>query len=132
MSAFGFDVSNVFGDGGFGSARKGRKNGNGKNGKNGKRKPKNIGDGFDCPNCNDQGFSDQGFGGLGDNTFSNIDALGIGSDFSEKIGSRAGKANGKRGGFLDVIGSQQVGIPRVTGRGRASKKGRGRSKTTRG
>ena len=129
MSGFGFDVSNVFGDGGFGSVRKGRKSG-------GTRKKKNIGDGFDCLNCNDQGFS----GGLGIDSFSlntpNIDALGLGADFGDQIGSRAGKANGKRGGFLDVVGNQQVRVPSVIGtrvggrgraRGRKGKVGRPRS-----
>lgn len=119
MSGFGFDVGDVFGDSGFGSARKGRKKG----------KKKNIGDGFDCLNCDDQGFS----GGLGIDTFSlkspSVNALEIGGDFGSQIGSRAGKANGKHGGFLDVIGNQQVRVPSVIGTrvgGKGKGKGRGR------
>jgi len=118
MSAnFGFDVSNVFGDGSFGSARKGRKSKKGKG--------KKVKDDFDCLNCDDQGFG----GGLGIDTFSlaepNIDSLGIGADFGDVIGSRAGLSNGKSGGFLDTIGSQQVRTPSVTGRGSIAR-GRGR------
>ena len=113
---FGFDVSNVFGDGSFGSARKGAKKG-----KKGKGKKQ---DDFDCLNCNDQGF-----GGLGIDSFSlaepNIDSLGIGSDFGSQIGSRAGQANVK-GGFLGVIGREQVSVPSVAGRGKIAR-GRGRS-----
>ena len=119
MSSFGFDVGNVFGDGGFGSARKGRKS------KKGSKKKK---DDFDCLNCNDQGF-----GNLGIDSFSlaepEIDALGIGGDFGSQIGSRAGKANG-HGNFLGVIGREQVSVPSVTGKGRIARgrsAGRGRS-----
>jgi len=56
-----------------------------------------------------------------------IDALGIGSDFGDVIGSRAGRANGKQGGFLDIIGQQQsrVRTPAITGRGKIAR-GRGR------
>ncbi len=116
--SFGFDVGDVFGEGGFGSVRKGRKSGKRKS------KGKGIGDGFDCLNCDDQGFS----GGLGIDTFSlkspNVNALEIGGDFGSQIGSRAGRSNGKGGGFLDVVGNQQVRVPsvigtRVGGRGRA-------------
>ena len=122
MSAFGFDVSNVFGDGGFGSARKGRKSG---------KKSKKVKDDFDCLNCDDQGF-----GGLDIDTFSlaepDIDSLGIGSDFGSQIGSRAGLSNGKSGGFLDTIGSQQVRVPSVTGRGSVARgRGRGRKSSPR-
>jgi len=126
---FGFDVSNVFGGGSFGSARKGRKSG-----KSAKKK-KNV-DALDCLNCGGLEQEQGGFG-LGIDTFSlkdpSINALGLGSDFGDQIGVRAGQANGKRGGFLDVIGSQQLSVPSVTGRGRIASRGRGkgRSKTTR-
>ena len=118
MSSFGFDVGNVFGDGGSGSVRKGRKKGKGKK----------VKDDFDCLNCNDQGF-----GGLGIDSFSlaepTIDALSLGSDFGSQIGSRAGKANG-HGNFLGVIGREQVSVPSVTGKGRIARgrsAGRGRT-----
>ena len=84
-----------------------------------------------------EGSFDSGFGvgvggGLGIDTFSlaepKIDALGIGSDFGEQIGSRAGLANGKQGGFLDIIGQQQARVPSVIGRGRIAR-GRGRART---
>jgi hypothetical protein len=113
MSAdFGFDVQNV-----FGSARKGRK------GKSKKKK-----DSMDM-------MMEGSFGGmgLGIDTFSladpNIDALSLGSDFGDVVGSRAGLANGKRGGFLDIIGSAQFGIPAVTGKG-AIARGRGKGRKT--
>ena len=105
MSAFGFNVDNV-----FGSARKGTK-----------RKSKRKRDSMD--NMMSEG--------LGIDTFSladpNIDALGIGSDFGSQIGSKAGLSNGKKGGFLDIIGSQQVRVPSVVGRG-GKRKGSGKSR----
>ena len=47
-----------------------------------------------------------------------IDVFGLGEDFGERVGRRAGLANGKEGGFLGIIGMQQerVGIPRIVGR----------------
>lgn len=106
---FGFDVENV-----FGSARKVTK-----------RKSKRKKDSVDM-------MMDESLSGVrGIDTFSladpNIDALSLGSDFGSQIGSRAGQANGKGGGFLDIIGQQQrLPSARVTGRGRIAK-GRGRS-----
>lgn len=123
MSAFGFNVDDVFGEGGFGTARKGRKTRKTKT----KRKKK------DSMDMMMEG-SFEGTGGLGIDTFSlkepKIDALGFGGDFGVQIGSRAGRANGKEGGFLDVIGKQQSRIAgaSITGRGRIARgKGRGRS-----
>lgn len=112
MSAFGFDVENV-----FGSARKGTK-----------RKSKRKKDSMD--------MMMEG-SGLGIDTFSladpNIDALGIGSDFGDVIGSRAGQANGKKGGFLDIIGQQQrLPSARVTGRGKIARGKVGRKVRPRG
>jgi len=113
LSAFGFNVDNV-----FGSARKGTK-----------RKSKRKKDSMD---------NMMEGSGLGIDTFSlaepTIDSLSLGSDFGSQIGSRAGLSNGKGGGFLDIIGKQQsrVGVARVTGRGRIAKggkaKGRGRAR----
>jgi len=119
MSAdFGFDVENV-----FGTARKGRKKG----------KSKRKKDSMEA--MMDGSFDDMG---LGIDTFSlgtpNIDALGLGEDFGEVIGSRAGQANGKkRGGFLDVIGQQQsrAPSPAIIGRGRIAR-GKGRKVRPRG
>ena len=56
-----------------------------------------------------------------------INALDIGVDFGSQIGSRAGRANGKGGRCLDIIGQQQSRITgaRVTGKGRIAR-GRGR------
>lgn len=112
---FGFDVSNV-----FGSARKGTK-----------RKSKRKKDSVDM-------MMDESLSGVrGIDTFSladpNIDALSLGSDFGSQIGSRAGQANGKGGGFLDIIGEQQrLPTARVTGKGRiASGRGRGKAKVGR-
>jgi len=108
MSAFGFDVENV-----FGSARKGTK-----------RKSKKKKDSMNM-------MMEGSFGemGLGIDTFSletpSINPLGIGEDFGDIVGSRAGQSNGKRSGFLDIIGSQQVGVPSVTGRGSVAR-GRGK------
>jgi len=112
---FGFDVENV-----FGSARKGTK-----------RKSKRKKDSVDM-------MMDESLSGVrGIDTFSlaepKIDALGIGSDFGDVIGSRAGRANGKQGGFLDIIGQQQsrVRTPAITGRGKIAR-GRGRKVRPRG
>jgi len=111
---FGFDVQNV-----FGTARKGRKKG----------KSKRKKDSMDM-------MMKESFGGmgLGIDTFSlatpNIDALSLGSDFGDVVGSRAGQANGKRGGFLDIIGSAQFGIPAITGKGRIAR-GKGKGRKTR-
>ncbi len=122
MSAFGFNVDDVFGEGGFGTARKGRKTR--------KTKTKKKKDSMDM-------MMEGSFGGtgLGIDTFSlkepKIDALGFGGDFGEQIGSRAGLANGKEGGFLDIIGKQQSRIAgaSITGKGRIAK-GRGRGRST--
>lgn len=121
MSSFGFDVENV-----FGTARKGRK---GKKGKS-KRKKDSMESVMDGSFDSDMG--------LGIDTFSlespRIDALDIGGDFGEVIGSRAGLANGKQGGFLDIIGKQQFSVPSVVGRGtiaRGRGRGKGRARTTR-
>jgi len=113
MSAFGFNVDNV-----FGSARKGTK-----------RKSKRKKDSVDM-------MMDESLSGVrGIDTFSladpNIDALSLGSDFGSQIGSRAGQANGKGGGFLDIIGQQQrLPSRRVTGKGRIAS-GRSRGKVGR-
>ncbi len=116
MSSFGFDVENV-----FGTARKGRK----------KAKSKKKKDSIDM-------MMDESFSGVrGIDTFSlaepKIDALGLGEDFGDVIGSRAGQANGKRGGFLDIIGQQQARAPSpaITGRGRIAR-GKGRKVRPRG
>lgn len=45
-----------------------------------------------------------------------IDVFGLGEDFGERIGRRAGLANGKEGGFLGIIGTQQARIPSIIGR----------------
>jgi len=76
LSAFGFNVDNV-----FGTARKGRKT---------KTKRKK----------NDSMDMMMEGSGLGIDTFSlkepKIDALGFGGDFGEQIGSKAGLANGAK------------------------------------
>lgn len=102
MSAsFGFDVGTVFNN-------RGRKK---------KSKKKN---GMDS--MMDVSTQDMGLG---------IDVLGIGGDFGERIGRPAGLANGKQGGFLDIIGMQQFQIapiagrePTVAGARRAARKGK--------
>jgi len=86
--AFGFDPETVFGD-------------------NGKKKKNGVGASvFGRPN--------------GIPTFRTedpmLDVLGLGEDFGERIVRRAGKANGKEGGFLGIIGMQQFGIPQIAGR----------------
>lgn len=45
-----------------------------------------------------------------------IDVFGLGQDFGERVVRPAGRANGREGGFLGIIGRQQVRIPRVVGR----------------
>ena len=102
-SAFGFDPTTVFGD-----VRAGTKN---------KKKSRK---GKDCLECMQEDSMTDGFG-LGIDTFSlanpEIDVLGIGENFGEVIGKKAGMSNGADGGFLNVIGNQQVSVPSVTGRG---------------
>lgn len=110
MSSFGFDVGTVF-------------NGNNKKKKNG------IGSSV---------FGKQN----GIPTFRTedpmIDVFGLGEDFGERIGRRAGLANGKEGGFLGIIGMEQARIPRIVGReptvagARRAKKGKRRPKVATG
>lgn len=113
MSAFGFNVENV-----FGSARKGTK-----------RKSKKKKDSMD---------NMMEGSGMGIDSFSlaepKVNALELGSDFGDQIGSRAGLSNGKGGGFLDIIGKQQrLPSARVTGRGRIARgKGKSRKVKSRG
>ncbi len=45
-----------------------------------------------------------------------IDVFGLGEDFGERVVRRAGRANGKEGGFLGTIGMQQFGLPTIIGR----------------
>ncbi len=61
-----------------------------------------------------------------------IDVFGLGEDFGERVVRPAGRANGREGGFLGIIGMQQVRIPRIVGReptvagARRAKKARGK------
>lgn len=88
MSSFGFDVDTVFN-------RRGSKK------KRSKKKD-------DMSSMMDKSMEDMGL---------DIDVLGIGGDFGERIGTPAGRANGKRqGGFLDIIGMQQFQIAPIAGR----------------
>ena len=126
-SNFGFNVDDV-----FGNARKGRKTT-----RKTKKKKDSMDNMMEGSFGGSGGMGDGGFGGgLGIDSFSlaepKIDALGFGGDFGEQIGARAGRANGKGGGFLDIIGQQQSRIAgaSVTGKGRIAR-GRGRKSTLR-
>jgi len=43
-------------------------------------------------------------------------SLGNDFGFGERVLRPAGRANGKGGGFLDIVGMQQFGIPQIAGR----------------
>lgn len=43
-------------------------------------------------------------------------SLGDDFGFGERVLRPAGRANGKGGGFLDIVGMQQFGIPQIAGR----------------
>lgn len=111
--SFGFDPTRVFGD-----VRK--------DARRAKRKKKR-----DDMEEMMAGSMDTGFG-LGIDTFSlaspDIDPLGIGEDFGERIVRPAGQANGKgslldEAGFLGVIGRQQAkGVPSILGTAKKQRK----------
>jgi hypothetical protein len=110
--SFGFDPTRVFGDVRK-DARKSRRK------KKGDDMSDMMGDSFDG------GF------GLGIDTFSlaspDIDPLGIGEDFGERIGEPAGRANGKgsllgMGGFLGEIGKIDRPIPTLLGTAKTQRK----------
>lgn len=86
--SFGFDIDTVFGTGRRVKKTKSKKR-------------------DDMASMMDKSMDDMGLG---------IDVLGIGGDFGERIGTPAGKANGRQGGFLDIIGMQQFQIAPIAGR----------------
>ncbi len=87
MSSFGFDIETVFNRRGSKKKRSKKKNG--------------------MDSMMDVSMKDMGLG---------VDVLGIGGDFGERIGTPAGRANGRQGGFLDIIGMQQFQIAPIAGR----------------
>lgn len=90
--SFGFDPESVFGGSGLGNGRFKKK----------KSKKKD-----DMGSMMDESMQDLGFG---------FNVLEIGGDFGERVVRPAGRANGRQGGFLDIVGMQQLGIPQIAGR----------------
>lgn len=121
--SFGFDPETVFGGMGFGNGKRKKSRSSPFQSAIGSNRKKD-----DMQKMMDKSMNGVNganiFGGvnldLGIETFSTKenprDVLRLGADFGDVIGKRAGQANGKEGGFLGTIGSQQAVIPRIVGR----------------